>query len=1066
MVTLDDVINPTAAGSYTLDVSTSSDSTPVTSPSYTVTAPQGVTGVTVGVPTPSTAAGATTDYTVGFQVSSTGGMTPAASSTVTLSMPSTTVEEYGTVYDGTTEVGYCEPSSSGTVTCPMVYGPVNAGDTLVVTLDDVINPTTAGSYTLDVSTSSDSTPVTSPSYTVTAPQGVTGVTVGVPTPSTAAGATTDYTVGFQVSSTGGMTPAASSTVTLSMPSTTGLGSESGTVYDGTTEVGYCYASSSSVATCPIDENPVNAGDSLVVTLDDVINPTAAGSYTLDVSTSSDSTPVTSPSYTVTAPQAVTGVTVSIAPPSTAAGATTTYTVGFQVSSTGGMTPAASSTITLSLPSTNVEEYGTVYDGTTEVGYCEPSSSGTVTCPMVYGPVNAGDSLVVTLDDVINPAAAGSYTLAVSTSSDSTPVTSPSYTVTAPQPVSHVTVSEGPYPSAGATTTYTVGFKVSSTGGMTPAASSTITLSLPSTNVEEYGTVYDGTTEVGYCDPSSSGTVTCPMVYAPVNAGDSLVVTLDDVINPTAAGSYTLAVSTSSDSTPVTSPSYTVTAAVPVVVSSVSPSTGYTTGGTPVTITGTGFTGTTEVDFDGVAASGVDVQSNTSLTAMSPSASAAGVVDVTVKAPVGTSLPNPADQFTYTVLATPVTVGCDPNCAPAVSTPLDATSVLVTGASTSTTASVSLVVNTGTLSCGSAYNYSAPITDLAATGFANAANLTVTQTIGGLPSVSGVKVCFQKKGATTTSFLPDCGSPKVAPCLLSLSETSGKVTARFLTPAEDPKWRVGAAAVTVTSVVPLSGARGSHVTLTGTNLNEVTAVLIGGGKATIMSATPTELVAIVPQNAQSGPIALTANSGSVVKGTFTVTEASPPGAPTGVKAASGSTTAVSGSLAVTFAAPVSSGGTPITGYTATCTSSNGGVTETGSHSGASAAPITVTGVATGKTYTCTVKATNAVGTGIMSAPSLPVIVGSPAAPSGITASHVASGQIKVGFTPGASNGATTSSYTARCASTNGGVGGAKSGPSSPLTVTGLTVGKTYTCTVSATNARGMSLTSVPSGVVTA
>ncbi len=95
--------------------------------SGTAEAATSVSNVSVSVSPPSTAAGATTDYTVGFEVSSTGGMTPAASSTVTLSMPSTTVEEYGTVYDGTTEVGYCDPSSSGTVTCPMVYGPVNAG---------------------------------------------------------------------------------------------------------------------------------------------------------------------------------------------------------------------------------------------------------------------------------------------------------------------------------------------------------------------------------------------------------------------------------------------------------------------------------------------------------------------------------------------------------------------------------------------------------------------------------------------------------------------------------------------------------------------------------------------------------------------------------------------------------------------------------------------------------------------------------------------------------------------------------------------------------------------------
>src|SRR5207245_2972806 len=97
----------------------------------------------------------------------------------------------------------------------------------------------------------------------------------------------------------------------------------------------------------------------------------------------------------------------------------------------------------------------------------------------------------------------------------------------------------------------------------------------------------------------------------------------------------------------------------------------------------------------------------------------------------------------------------------------------------------------------------------------------------------------------------------------------------------------------------------------------------------------------------------------------------------------------------------------------------------------------------------------------SAPSLSVIVGSPAAPTGVSAVMVASGQLKVSFTPGASNGATITSYTATCTSSDGGVTGSNSGTASPITVTGLTTGKTYTCTVKATNARGAGLASAPS-----
>jgi len=81
------------------------------------------------------------------------------------------------------------------------------------------------------------------------------------------------------------------------------------------------------------------------------------------------------------------------------------------------------------------------------------------------------------------------------------------------------------------------------------------------------------------------------------------------------------------------------------VTGVSPSTGLTTGGVSVTITGTGFTGATGVRF-GAAAAAMTVNSNTQITATSPS-SAAGTVDVTVTVPAGTSaISRPADQFEY------------------------------------------------------------------------------------------------------------------------------------------------------------------------------------------------------------------------------------------------------------------------------------------------------------------------------------------------------------------------------------------------------------------------------------
>jgi hypothetical protein len=82
------------------------------------------------------------------------------------------------------------------------------------------------------------------------------------------------------------------------------------------------------------------------------------------------------------------------------------------------------------------------------------------------------------------------------------------------------------------------------------------------------------------------------------------------------------------------------------VTGVSPSTGRTTGGESVTITGIGFTGVTGVRF-GSATAVMTVNSGTQITATSPPGRAGTVVDVTVTGPTGTSaISRPADQFEY------------------------------------------------------------------------------------------------------------------------------------------------------------------------------------------------------------------------------------------------------------------------------------------------------------------------------------------------------------------------------------------------------------------------------------
>jgi IPT/TIG domain len=89
------------------------------------------------------------------------------------------------------------------------------------------------------------------------------------------------------------------------------------------------------------------------------------------------------------------------------------------------------------------------------------------------------------------------------------------------------------------------------------------------------------------------------------------------------------------------------------ITSVSPNSGSTGGGTVVTIRGSGLSGATGVSFGGTPAQSFVVNPDGSITAVAP-AGAAGVVDITVTTPGGTSTTDPADRFTFLLPGPPTT----------------------------------------------------------------------------------------------------------------------------------------------------------------------------------------------------------------------------------------------------------------------------------------------------------------------------------------------------------------------------------------------------------------------------
>jgi hypothetical protein len=97
---------------------------------------------------------------------------------------------------------------------------------------------------------------------------------------------------------------------------------------------------------------------------------------------------------------------------------------------------------------------------------------------------------------------------------------------------------------------------------------------------------------------------------------------------------------------------------PVVTGISLPSQAPLTGGTVVTITGLSLTEANQVTFGTAPAADFKVVSPTEITATAP-AGAAGVVDIHVTNPYGTSAASSADQFTYVDAAPPVLTGLSP-----------------------------------------------------------------------------------------------------------------------------------------------------------------------------------------------------------------------------------------------------------------------------------------------------------------------------------------------------------------------------------------------------------------------
>lgn len=236
------------------------------------------------------------------------------------------------------------------------------------------------------------------------------------------------------------------------------------------------------------------------------------------------------------------------------------------------------------------------------------------------------------------------------------------------------------------------------------------------------------------------------------------------------------------------------AAAPTITS-LSRTGGPVSGGTKVTVTGTGFSTVTGVKFGTTAAGTFTVESTTQLVASAP-AHAAGTVAVSVTTAAGTTPPTSADLYTYSY-PLPVVTSISPASGPAAG----GTKVTVSGSGFTGATTVYFGTSTGrTLSVNAA-----------------GTQLTVVSPAG--TSGASVNVRVVTPGGESTAVTVDLFTYAPSPTITSLSRTSG----------------------------PVSG--GTKVTITGTGFSTVSKVRFGTTTAesfTVKSST--QIAATSPAHA--------------------------------------------------------------------------------------------------------------------------------------------------------------------------------------------------------------------------
>jgi IPT/TIG domain len=365
---------------------------------------------------------------------------------------------------------------------------------------------------------------------------------------------------------------------------------------------------------------------------------------------------------------------------------------------------------------------------------------------------------------------------------------------------------------------TVNVTVTTPGGTSPTVlADEFTYSPTVTNVNPAGGPPAGGTTVTITGTSFAGA--SGVFFGGVAAASFSVVSSTTItaVSPPGTGTVDVTVTApTGTSTPAAGDKFSYVVAP--TVTGISPTSGSNSGGTSVTITGAGFTSTTEVFFGANPATSFNVSNDSTITAVSPAGT--GTVDVTVVNLGGTSPTSAADQFTYVVVFAPTVTSVFPRSGPGTG----GIGVIIAG----TNLANATAVDFGTVAVPAADIISDTATQIIVVAPAPAVfgsvNVTVTTANGTSPTSAADLFFYASPGAVTprvTAISPQFG-PLAGGTLVTITGSGFEQTAPTgvyfgLTAATD---------VTVVSPTTITA-----VSPAGTGAVDVTVYTFGGGTLT-------------------------------------------------------------------------------------------------------------------------------------------------------------------------------------------------------------------------------------------